>query len=369
MSSKRPATQFEGSDGDSETEDETLKSPPKKAKEPVKALAKDSDEDEEVAANLKYCFGLLEVRPLISFLNKKRCGICRGLLHAPASLVPCLHSFCGGCISTWIESHSDCPQCRKQTTQIAKNHQLESIVDLFAKSHPTLKRTGTEIADLDSRNKVGNDPLGGGGSNHFYDDEDDDDEGDPDDDDHDNDEDDEEPTTCQHCPPNSTATDGFSCNNVDPDHINCSRCHLLMPQRDLPIQKCKLCSTPSCHLYYASSGGCPSNFDFFKKLQDFTFTDIPPASFNNNPSERQFFLTICNTNSISVNQVFQAGMSKLLDGTYVMTSSSLRDMDSNLIPQSIKGRPDCWYGRECRTQRHNQSHASRLNHICECIKK
>ncbi|CAE7227574.1 unnamed protein product [Rhizoctonia solani] len=27
--------------------------------------------------------------------------------------------------------------------------------------------------------------------------------------------------------------------------------------------------------------------------------------------------------------------------------------------------PDCWYGRECRTQGHNAGHAARLNHDCD----
>ena len=35
------------------------------------------------------------------------------------------------------------------------------------------------------------------------------------------------------------------------------------------------------------------------------------------------------------------------------------------LPAAVTQRPNCWYGKECRTQRSNPMHAERLNHICE----
>lgn len=35
------------------------------------------------------------------------------------------------------------------------------------------------------------------------------------------------------------------------------------------------------------------------------------------------------------------------------------------LPARARGRPDCWYGRGCRTMRHKPMHAAKLNHICE----
>lgn len=35
------------------------------------------------------------------------------------------------------------------------------------------------------------------------------------------------------------------------------------------------------------------------------------------------------------------------------------------LPAAVTARPNCWYGKDCRTQRHNLTHASRLSHICE----
>jgi E3 ubiquitin-protein ligase CHFR len=37
----------------------------------------------------------------------------------------------------------------------------------------------------------------------------------------------------------------------------------------------------------------------------------------------------------------------------------------NDLPQNIRDRGDCWYGKGCRTQIHKYGHASKLNHICE----
>ena len=39
------------------------------------------------------------------------------------------------------------------------------------------------------------------------------------------------------------------------------------------------------------------------------------------------------------------------------------------MPDSVKKRPNCWFGRECKTQSHNQQHAAKYNHICENMKK
>ena len=40
-----------------------------------------------------------------------------------------------------------------------------------------------------------------------------------------------------------------------------------------------------------------------------------------------------------------------------------REAISNDLPQNVKTRSNCWYGYGCRTQAHNFSHASKLNHI------
>ena len=45
-----------------------------------------------------------------------------------------------------------------------------------------------------------------------------------------------------------------------------------------------------------------------------------------------------------------------------------RETIKNELPPNITNRSDCWFGSKWRTQVHNQSHASKLNHIWDCKK-
>ncbi|KAJ3071599.1 hypothetical protein HDU98_005101 [Podochytrium sp. JEL0797] len=327
------------------------------------------------------------------------CSICRGLLHTPATLSPCMHTYCGGCISTWIQTHSDCPQCRQKATHVSKNHQLDAIVSLFAAAHPALKRSVTEIADLDARNKVGGaglvvvKPVAG---NVFGSDVDEDEDGSGS-----SEEEEEEVllTTCPHCPPNSSAVDAFSCDATTPLHVRCFQCASLMPDRHLDTQQCKYCCRSFCNLYFASSGGCSADPNSFMKLEDFKFSFIPYDTFSGNTFERSLLLQICESNDITFDTLFSYGLQlgNLVTGPNLMPHTAAagiqvssdhfacrdcagaifnescfvyrRDMEADLIPDAVKNREKCWYGRDCRTQRHNAAHASRLDHVCENIRK
>jgi E3 ubiquitin-protein ligase CHFR len=46
------------------------------------------------------------------------CNICFEIYHKPVSMIPCLHSFCGGCLSDWIKKSKECPFCRKVSTAV-----------------------------------------------------------------------------------------------------------------------------------------------------------------------------------------------------------------------------------------------------------
>jgi len=43
----------------------------------------------------------------------------------------------------------------------------------------------------------------------------------------------------------------------------------------------------------------------------------------------------------------------------------VRERAKGLLDPGIINLPNCWYGRECRTQAHSPSHATRYNHICD----
>ena len=38
-----------------------------------------------------------------------QCVICFETIHSATSVFPCLHTFCGGCLSTWFNDNSTCP--------------------------------------------------------------------------------------------------------------------------------------------------------------------------------------------------------------------------------------------------------------------
>lgn len=55
---------------------------------PSKAIPVKQDKNEEFIKKL---------------VEEHECGICYELFHQPVQLAPCLHIFCGGCLSDWFK--------------------------------------------------------------------------------------------------------------------------------------------------------------------------------------------------------------------------------------------------------------------------
>jgi ribosomal protein L34E len=53
--------------------------------------------------------------------EEHECGICYELLYQPVQLAPCLHIYCGGCLSDWFKKQHDCPNCRKDIKTVTKS--------------------------------------------------------------------------------------------------------------------------------------------------------------------------------------------------------------------------------------------------------
>ncbi|CAG5123368.1 unnamed protein product, partial [Candidula unifasciata] len=87
------------------------------------------------------------------------CTICQELLHDCISLQPCMHSFCAGCYSEWMERSQECPSCRLKVTRISKNHIVNNLVEAYLKGKPDKKRLEADIKELDSKNKITRDML------------------------------------------------------------------------------------------------------------------------------------------------------------------------------------------------------------------
>jgi len=52
------------------------------------------------------------------------CVVCKEILHGVVTVLPCMHNFCGCCLTEW-QSHgnNDCPSCRGPCTDVKRNHQ------------------------------------------------------------------------------------------------------------------------------------------------------------------------------------------------------------------------------------------------------
>ncbi|CAL1535415.1 unnamed protein product [Lymnaea stagnalis] len=82
------------------------------------------------------------------------CIICQELLHDCISLQPCMHSFCGGCYSEWMERSNECPSCRVKVERINKNHIVNNLVEAYLKVKPERMRPEEDIQALDTKNKI-----------------------------------------------------------------------------------------------------------------------------------------------------------------------------------------------------------------------
>jgi len=87
-----------------------------------------------------------------NFIDQFECSICYLALYNPVSVMPCMHTFCGGCLSDWFKKQKDCPSCRVKATEIKRNLFVNSLVDNFLEVNPEMKRTEIDKKDQESRN-------------------------------------------------------------------------------------------------------------------------------------------------------------------------------------------------------------------------
>ncbi|CDW83023.1 fha domain containing protein [Stylonychia lemnae] len=85
------------------------------------------------------------------------CGICYMTMHQAVSLMPCLHTFCGGCFSDWLNRQKDCPSCRENVVEVKKHSLINCLIENYLNINPQLKRSEEEIKHLESLNMFKND--------------------------------------------------------------------------------------------------------------------------------------------------------------------------------------------------------------------
>ncbi|KAG7450234.1 RING/U-box [Guyanagaster necrorhizus] len=89
------------------------------------------------------------------------CPICQDFLVAAHVCVPCGHSFCGECLSQWVEVKRDCPSCRgklnapRMVPNVAINSLVETYLDQLActEGNEEWKRRRSKYAEREARKK------------------------------------------------------------------------------------------------------------------------------------------------------------------------------------------------------------------------
>ncbi|XP_066510581.1 E3 ubiquitin-protein ligase CHFR-like isoform X2 [Hoplias malabaricus] len=352
------------------------------------------------------------------------CIICQDLLHDCVSLQPCMHTFCAACYSGWMERSSLCPTCRCPVERIRKNHILNNLVEAYLLQHPEKCRSEADVRSMDARNKITQDMLQPKVERSFSDEEGSSDYlFELSDNDSDTSDLSQPYMMCRQCPgyrrdfssapwicsstqeegavkaPGdgpSTSTDTctvpqeFKC-PPHGGHLICSCCLQPMPDRrsehiSNSPQHCMVCQRPFCHLYWGCQRiGCQGCLAHFSDLN--LTAKCMDGVLNNNNYESEILQNYLSSRGktwrdllLEALQATQQGLYHLTD--YRISPSSLlcyccglryfkelaykyrENIPAAELPAAVTSRPDCYWGRNCRTQI-KAHHATKFNHICE----
>ena len=288
------------------------------------------------------------------------CGICQDLLYRPVSAQPCLHNFCSACYSSWMARSDNCPECRQAVRMVARNHLLASIVDEFVLKHPHKQREAAERARMDSEDKIGSEPVRVG-SKRRRDAE-------------------------------SEASDDYSDDEDDPAGLG------IHPAAWMGMHPALVAAHVAAgHVQMSPCACCDraTPAPLLASLRDKSASTLPARCLGN-PMERQILVEYLQQRGLSTNEMLQDCLGRAAAGSFELTTSSggtAVAVDARIchvcwdavfstlcyqfraaipaarLPAGVTSRPDCWYGRDCRTQRTKPTHAERLNHICQPVER
>jgi E3 ubiquitin-protein ligase CHFR len=156
-----------------------------------------------------------------------------------------------------------------------------------------------------------------------------------------------------------------------------------------------LCNKPFCDLYL---GGCknPAGVGYLQPVADHEMTALPMGSlFVGNTIEQAILQQYLDTAKVGTKTLWALCVEKLKAGEWVPSITSVkgpikdstvcrpcaqrvfssllyhfrRAIPRDSLPPEVANRADCWYGIECRTAKHNVSHAQSYNHVCANVKR
>jgi len=189
---------------------------------------------------------------------------------------------------------------------------------------------------------------------------------------------------------------GYVCSATQ-THMLCSCCMQPMPDRRhdhvtgviLPPQICAVCQRFYCHMYWGclrfGCNGCLGKFSEFPVSQETLARLILSNDF-----ESDILKQYLEARQISVAELLTECCQRLATGSYTCPDQHFlaggsaavcascfqrnfaelayqyrQDIPRDELPADALNRPDCYWGRCCRTQKCKQAHARNFNHICE----
>lgn len=268
------------------------------------------------------------------------CSVCQDILYRPVSLLPCLHNFCSHCLGQCLKEKSragriECPMGRCAITGVKRNAMVETMVDTFLEHNPTKRRTDEEMKyfnDNDVLHDANYDisSFQNGGSN---------------DDDLDDDDEDSSTEYLEYC--------GSCGTGINIVQNQCGKCWV-----------------------YLCSGACapvkPADI-----LENATAVNLPlPQIWLKNQVESKILDTILEGQGSDVSAATLSVLSDEEKDLACCRKCTLAKIGEALftfrktvpaaqLPEDIRRKRNCWWGKNCRTQLSAPSHAERLNHACE----
>ncbi|XP_008248245.2 E3 ubiquitin-protein ligase CHFR isoform X3 [Oryctolagus cuniculus] len=354
------------------------------------------------------------------------CIICQDLLHDCVSLQPCMHTFCAACYSGWMERSALCPTCRCPVERICKNHILNNLVEAYLIQHPDKSRSEEDVRSMDARNKITQDMLQPKVRRSFSDEEgSSEDLLELSDVDSESSDISQPYIVCRQCPeyrrqavqplpcpapgtelgapqaigdsPSTSASFTTAQDYVCPlqgSHAICTCCFQPMPDRRaereqdprVAPQQCAICLQPFCHLYWgcARTGcfGCLAPFCELN-LGDKCLDGV----LSNNNYESDILKNYLAARGLTWKDVLSESLLALQRGVFLLSDDRVtgdtvlcyccglrsfreltyqyrQNIPASELPVAVTSRPDCYWGRNCRTQV-KAHHAMKFNHICE----
>uniref|UniRef100_A0A8C1CKL5 E3 ubiquitin-protein ligase CHFR n=1 Tax=Cyprinus carpio carpio TaxID=630221 RepID=A0A8C1CKL5_CYPCA len=314
------------------------------------------------------------------------CIVCQDLLHDCVSLQPCMHTFCAACYSGWMERSSLCPTCRCPVERIRKNHILNNLVEAYLLQHPEKCRSEEELRSMDARNKITQDMLQPKVERSFSDEE-----GSSDylfelsDNDSDISDMSQPYMMCRQCPGYHELSSVLSiCEPAQPEGPAKVPGDGASTSSDTSTGL--VCQKAYCHVYW----GCP-RIDCHGCLAPFSELNLNDKCldgvFNGNQYESEVLQNYLTSRGMSWRHMLQEALQAVQQGLYQLsdyriTGSSFlcyccglrtfrelaykyrEHIPPSDLPDSVTARPNCYWGRNCRTQV-KAHHALKFNHVCE----